>query len=156
MKESAYRRISELRVKLATIICEKLNDKFSNESKGKLIHILAKIGISNYYKIIYDYANKNPESCDAIVALSLFDVKETVDYFLEKLKNPRTLHRDLMVECLGNLKKQELVLPIKEYLKDEDRQVRFQAAYALYNIGGREAALAMCEYISDPDEWISM
>jgi HEAT repeat protein/TolA-binding protein len=156
MKESAYRRISELRVKLAAIICEKLNGKFTNESKSKLIHILAKIGISNYYKIIYDYANKNPESCDAIVALSLFDVKETVDYFLEKLKNPRTLHRDLMVECLGNLKKQELVLPIKEYLKDEDRQVRFQAAYALYNIGGREAALAMCEYISDPDEWISM
>ena len=156
MKESAYRHISELRVKLATIICEKLNGKFSTESKSKLIYILAKIGISNYYKIIYDYANKNPESCDAIVALSLFDVKETVDYFLEKLKDPQTLHRDLMVECLGNLKKPELVLPIKEYLKDEDRQVRFQAAYALYNIGGREAALAMCEYISDPDEWISM
>ena len=156
MKESAYRRISELRVKLAAIVCEKLNGKFSNESKGKLIHILAKIGISNYYQIIYDYANKNPESCDAIVALSLYDVKETVDYFLEKLKDPRTLHRDLMVECLGNMKKQDLVQPLKELLKDEDRQVRFQAAYALFNIGGREAALAMCEYISDPDEWISM
>lgn len=156
MKESAYRRISELRVRLASIIYEKLNGKFTNESKGKLIHILAKIGISNYYQVIYDYASKNPESCDAIIALSLYDVKESVDYFLEKLKDPRTLHRDLMVECLGNLKKQELVLPIKEFLKDEDRQVRFQAAYALYNIGGKEAALAMCEYISDPDEWISM
>ncbi|MGM0598624.1 MAG: HEAT repeat domain-containing protein, partial [Candidatus Rifleibacteriota bacterium] len=27
---------------------------------------------------------------------------------------------------------------------------------ALFNIGGKDAALAMCEYISDPDEWISM
>ena len=156
MKESAYRRVSELRVRLASIICEKLNGNFDNKSKGKLIHILSKIGISNYYQIVYDYANKNPESCDAIIGLSLFDVKETIDYFLEKLKDPRTLHRDLMVECLGNLKKAELVSSIKEYLKDEDRQVRFQAAYALYNIGGRDAALAMCEYISDPDEWISM
>ena len=156
MKESAYRHISELRVKLAATIYEKLSGKYSDESKGKLIHILAKIGISNYYQVIYDFANKHPENCDAIVALSLFDVKETVDYFLEKLKDPRTLHRDLMVECLGNMKKQDLVQPIKEFLKDEDRQVRFQAAYALYNIGGREAALAMCEYISDPDEWISM
>lgn len=156
MKESAYKRISELRIKIATTICNKLNEKFDKNSQGKLIHILAKIGISNYYKVIYDYANKNPESCEAIVALSLFDVKESVDYFLEKLKNPRSLHRDLMVECLGNLKKPELVPSIKEFLKDEDRQVRFQAAYALYNIGGKEAALAMCEYISDPDEWISM
>lgn len=156
MKESAYRRISELRVRLAAIIYEKLSGKYTDESKGKLIHILAKIGISNYYQVIYDFANKHPENCDAILALSLFDVKESIDYFLEKLKDPRTLHRDLMLECLGNLKKQELVLPIKEYLNDEDRQVRFQAAYALYNIGGRDAALAMCEYISDPDEWISM
>ena len=156
MKEAAYRHISELRVKIASIICDKLNGKFTNESKGKLIHILSKIGISNYYQTIYDYANKHPESCDAIVALSLFDVKETVDYFTEKIKDPRTLHRDLMVECLGNLKKQDLVPVIKEYLEDEDRQVRFQAAYALFNIGGKDAALAMCGYISDPDEWISM
>ena len=156
MKESAYRRISETRVKLAASIYEKLNGKFNIESKGKLIHILAKIGISNYYQVIYDFANKNPDNCDAIVALSLFDIKESINYFFEKLKDPRTPHRDLMIECLGNLKKPELVLPIKEFLKDEDRQVRFQAAYALYNIGGKEAALAMCEYISDPDEWISM
>ena len=156
MKESTYRRISEIRIKIASVIYEKLSGKFDKESKGKLIYLLSKLGIGNYYQVVYDYANKNPESCDAILGLSLYDVKETIDYFLEKIKDQRSLHRDLMVECLGNLKRKELVNSIKEYLKDEDRQVRFQAAYALYNIGGKEAALAMCEYISDPDEWISM
>ncbi len=156
MKESAYKRISELRVKIASIVCDKLNSKFEQKSKDKLINILAKIGISNYYPIVYDYATKHEESCDAISALAQFDIKETFDYFFERLKDLRTLHRDLIIECLGNLKKQELVAQIKPFLKDEDRQVRFQATYALYNIGGKEAALAMCEYISDPDEWISM
>lgn len=156
MRESAYKRISELRIKLATIICDKLNGKFEQKSKDKLINILAKIGISNYYPIVYEYATNHEESCDAISALAQFDVKETFDYFFERLKDLRTLHRDLIIECLGNLKKKELVDKIKPFLKDEDRQVRFQAIYALYNIGGKEAALAMCEYISDPDEWISM
>ena len=61
-----------------------------------------------------------------------------------------------MIECLGNYKKPELISFIKDYLNDEDRQVRYQAAQALYNIGGKEAALAMCKLVSDPDEWISM
>ena len=96
------------------------------------------------------------DNIDAIIALSRFDRKETIEFLLNSLKEPRTLHRDVIVECLGNLKRPELIKFIKPYLADEDRQVRFQTAYALYTIGGKEAALAMTEYISDKDEWISM
>ncbi|MBP5470751.1 MAG: HEAT repeat domain-containing protein, partial [Candidatus Riflebacteria bacterium] len=129
----------------------------NDNNNEKLIYILSKIGIGNVYNLVYDYAVKHPDSRYAIKAIANFDKKESIDFLQEKLKqNPRVLHRELMVECLGNYKKSELVNIIKEYLADEDRQVRFQAVYALFNTGGKEAALAMCNYISDPDEWISM
>ena len=72
------------------------------------------------------------------------------------LKQPRSLHRDLIVEQLGTRKKADMVAKLQPYLADSDRHVRFQAANAMFNIGGKEAALALCEFISDPDEWISM
>lgn len=156
MKESAYKRISEIRIKLASLICEQLNGRYDAESKGKLLAILANIGINNVYNLVYEYSSTHMDNIDAIVALSRFDRKETIEFLLNSLKEPRTLHRDVIVECLGNLKRPELIKFIKPYLADEDRQVRFQTAYALYTIGGKEAALAMTEYISDKDEWISM
>ena len=156
MKESAYKRISEIRIKLASLICEQLNGKYNKESKGKLLSVLAKIGINNVYNLVYEYTSTHMDNIDAIIALSKFDKKETIEFLLNSLKDQRTQHRDVIVECLGNLKRPELIKFIKPYLADEDRQVRFQTAYALYTIGGKEAALAMTEFISDRDEWISM
>ena len=156
MKESAYKRISETRIKLASLICEQINGNYSDEVKGKLISILANIGINNVFSLILEYVSNHLDNTDAIIAISKFDRKESIDFLLEKLSNPRTPHREVIVECIGNLKKPDLIASLKPYLADEDRQVRFQTAYALYNIGGKEAALAMTEYISDRDEWISM
>ena len=156
MKESAQKHISETKIKLASAICRQINGKYTKESKGKLIYILSKIGISNVYKIVYEYARMHPENSDALLALSCFDRKESIDFFKDILADDLAYHRDLVIECLGNYKKPELISFIKDYLCDEDRQVRYQAAQALYNIGGKEAALAMCKLVSDPDEWISM
>ena len=156
MNESATKRISSIRIKLASIICDQLNREYNDVTKEKLVLILSKIGIGNVYNLVYDYADKHPNSCDGIRAIANFDKKESIEFLQERLKNVRAPHRDLMVECLGNYKKKELVSIIKTYLADDDRQVRFQAVNALFNIGGKEAALAMCDYISDPDEWISM
>ena len=156
MKELAHKYISQTKNKLVDLISEQLTKKYDEKSKGKLIYILSKINTANVYNMIYDYAENHPESCEAIKALANFDNKESIEYFRDKLKNHKYPHRNLMVECLGNYKKHELVDYIKPYLADEDRQVRFQAIYALFAIGGKEAALAMCNYISDSDEWISM
>ena len=60
MKESAYKHIAETKIKLASAICRQINGKYTKESKGKLIYILAKMGIPNVYKIIYEYAKKTP------------------------------------------------------------------------------------------------
>ena len=156
MKESAQKRISETKIKLASAICKQINGKYTKESKGKLIYILSRLGISSVYKIVYEYAKMHPENSDALLALSCFDRKESIDFFKDTLKDDLAYHRDLILECLGNYQKPELINFIKDYLNDEDRQVRYQAAQALYNIGGKEAALAMCKLVSDPDEWISM
>ena len=156
MKESAYKNIAETKIKFASAICKQINGKYTKESKGKLIYILAKLGIPNVYKIVYEYAKKHPENSDVLLALSYFDRKESIDFFKVGLQDESAYHRDLMIECLGNYKKPELISFIKDFLEDEDRQVRFQAAQALYNIGGKDAALAMCKYVADPDEWISM
>ena len=156
MNESAQKLISETKIKLASAICRQINGKYTKESKGKLIYILSKIGIGNVYKIVYEYARMHPENCDALSALSCFDRKESIDFFKDTLMDDSAYHRDLVVECLGNYKKSELINFIKDYLYDEDRLVRYQSAQALYNIGGKEAALALCKLVSDPDEWISM
>ena len=156
MKESAQKRISETKIKLASAICKQINGKYTKESKGKLIYILSRLGISNVYKIVYEYAKMHPENSDALLALSLFDRKESIDFFKDTLEDDLAYHRDLILECLGNYHKPELISFIKDYLNDEDRQVRYQAAQALYNIGGKEAALELCKMVSDPDEWISM
>ncbi len=156
MNELAYKRISSIRIKLASIICDQINKEYDVTCKEKLIYNLSKIGIGNVYNLIYDFAVKNPNSRYAIKAIANFDRKESIEFLQEKIQDTHTLNRELIVECLGNYKKKELVPFIKTFLADNDRQVRFQTVYSLFNIGGKEAALAMCDYISDPDEWISM
>ena len=80
MNDSATKRISAIRIKLASIICDQLNREYNDSSKEKLVLILSKIGIGNVYNLIYDYAEKHPDSCDAIRALANFDRKESIDY----------------------------------------------------------------------------
>ena len=80
---------------------------------------------------------------EAIKAVANFDRKESIELLEERLKDTLSLNRELIVECLGNYKKKELVDFIKTFLADDDRQVRFQTVYSLFNIGGKEAALAM-------------
>ena len=109
MKESAQKRISETKIKLASAICKQINGKYTKESKGKLIYILSKIGISSVYKIVYEYAKMHPENSDALLALSLFDRKESIDFFKDTLKDDLAYHRDLILECLGNYHKPELI-----------------------------------------------
>lgn len=156
MNELTYKTIADTQLKFATAICEQLEGKYEDSDKGKLIDILADMRIKSTLPKIYEFAQKHPEDCNAITAISKFNEKEIIGYLLQQLKNPLTPHRDLIVERLGELRRPELVKELKNFMADDDRQVRFQAVYALYNIGGKEAALAMCDYISDPDEWISM
>ena len=96
MNELAYKRISSIRIKLASIICDQINKDYDDICKGKLIYILSKIGIGNAYNLIYDFSTKHPENRDAINAIANFDRKESIEFLKEKLNDTHSLHRELI------------------------------------------------------------
>ncbi len=156
MNEIAQKRIRDIREKIANAVNNHLGGKFSEAIKARLVLLMSEVGMAQSAGSIYSYLQTHPDQEEAIVAANRFDNDEIQTYLLELLKNQRSAHREIIVECLGSRKKPALVAELKQYLADPDRHVRFQAANSLFNIGGKEAALAMCEFISDPDEWISM
>lgn len=156
MNEVAQKRIRDIREKIANAVNNHLGGKFSEAIKARLVLLMSEVGMAQSAGSIYSYLQTHSEQEEAIVAANRFDNDEIQTYLLELLKKPRSAHREIIVECLGSRKKPALVAELKQYLADPDRHVRFQTANSLFNIGGKEAALAMCEFISDPDEWISM
>lgn len=156
MNEIAQKRIRDIREKIANAVNNHLGGKFSEAIKARLVLLMSEVGMAQSAGSIYSYLQTHSDQEEAIVAANRFDNDEIQTYLLELLKNPRSAHREVIVECLGSRKKPAMVAELKQYLADPDRHVRFQTANSLFNIGGKEAALAMCEFISDPDEWISM
>jgi HEAT repeat protein/TolA-binding protein len=156
MNEIALKRILDIREKISAAVNNHMGGKFSEATKAKLIMLMAEVGLNQSIGSIFSYLQTHPDQEEAIVAANKFDNEEIQSFLLELLKNERSAHREVVVECLGNRKKPALVAELKSFLADADRHVRFQTANSLFNIGGKEAALAMCEFVSDPDEWISM
>lgn len=156
MNEIALKRILDIREKISAAVNGHLGGKFSEATKAKLILLMAEVGLNQSVGSIFSYLQTHPDQEEAIVAAHKFDNEEIQGFLLELLKNERSAHREVVVECLGNRKKLALVAELKSFLADANRHVRFQTANSLFNIGGKDAALAMCEFVSDPDEWISM
>ena len=156
MNEVALKRIKELREKITAAVSNNLGSNISENTRAKLILLLAEAGLPQSEGIVFSYLQNHPDQEEAIVAGSKFAGDDIENFLIALLKQPRSVHRDLIVEQLGTRKKAEMVARLQPFLADADRHVRFQTANALFNIGGKEAALALCEFISDPDEWISM
>lgn len=151
------KKISEILTNSCNKLLKLINNKLSLEIQAKVIKILAKSQLSLYEDLIIDFFNKNTHLEDAIYAIAYISKEKAVDALLEKVKQKTTENRDIITEQLGNYKNNPKVLEaLKELLKDEDRHVRFQAINSLFSIGGKSAAIALCDVISDPDEWISM
>jgi HEAT repeat protein/TolA-binding protein len=156
MNEIALKRINDYREKVAQAINNSLGSEISEAARAKLILLLANTRLQQFEGTVFSYLQNHLDFEEAIMAGFKYGSEEIENFLYERVADYRTPHRDIIVEQMGLTKKQSWVPKLAELLKDEDRQVRFQAAYGLYAIGGRDAALAMCEYISDPDEWISM
>lgn len=156
MNEIALKRIKDIKEKIAAAVNNNLGGNFSESVKSKLALLLADTGLSQSEGTIFSYLQNHPGQEEAIIAASKFDSEEIENFLLERLKNLRSLCREVIAERLGDRKKAAMVAQLKPFLADSNRHVRFQTANSLFNIGGKEAALAMCDFISDPDEWISM
>lgn len=156
MNEIALKRIKDLKEKIAAAVNNNLGGNFSESTKARLALLLAETGLTQVEGTIFSYLQNHPDQEEAIIAAARFENEEMEHFLLELLKNFRSAHREVIAEKLGEKKKAAMVAHLKPFLADSNRHVRFQAAYSLFNIGGKDAALALCDYISDPDEWISM
>jgi HEAT repeat protein/TolA-binding protein len=156
MNEIAQKRIQDYKEKVAASIERSLGSEITDDSRARLILLLSEIGLSKFEGTVFTFLQNHISYEEAILAGAEFHSEKINDFLFEKVFNHKTPHRDIITEQLGLIKDQSHVDKFVQLLADHDRHVRFQAAHALFNIGGKDAALAMCEYISDPDEWISM
>lgn len=155
MKEIAEKRIQDFKVRVMCAL--NLSADFEEHVKASMIRLLAQTGLPQSEGTVFSYLQNHPDQEDAIIAASNYIHSNKIkSWLLEQVEDKRSPHRDIIVEQLGMSKKASLIPVFTKLLADSDRHVRFQAAQGLYKIGGKEAALAMCDYISDPDEWISM
>lgn len=156
MNEIALKRINDYREKIASAITNCLGAEITDKTRARLVRLLSNTRLPQFEGVVFSFLQNHLDLEDAILAASAYDSEEIEEYLYEKLADYRSPHRDIITEQLALKKKPASVPRISELLADEDRQVRFQAVYGLFNVGGKDAALAMCDYISDPDEWISM
>lgn len=155
MKEIAEKRIQDFKERVMGAL--NLSADFEEHVKARMIRLLAQTALPQSEGTVYSYLQSHPDQEDAIIAASNYiNSHEIKSWLLEQAEDKRSPHRDIIVEQLGMSKKPSLIPTFTKLLADPDRHVRFQAAQSLFKIGGKEAALAMCDYISDPDEWISM
>ena len=156
MNDIAQKRILDFKEKVVKAINSKLGGEYPQELRARFIKLLAEANMPEVEGTVFSYLQHHPEQEDAIYAACNFENEEIDQFLIESIRNERSPHRDLMTEQLGYRKSQTLIGVLKELLADKDRHVRFQAANSLHRIGGKDAALALCDYISDEDEWISM
>jgi HEAT repeat protein len=107
-------------------------------------------------QLIFAAFRADPEKEELISLLEQIPTEESAQLLARQVRMRKAANRDLIVEGLGRFSHPFLFGLLTELLEDPDRQVRHQAAHGLFLRGGKQAAAALCKFISDPDEWISM
>ncbi len=156
MNDIAQKRIAEFHHRIVETVISNLGYEHSLDLKVKLVKILSLIGNQDLETSVFGFLKNNIDQEEAIIAACRFQSEEIDKFLFSRVADKRATHRDLITEQLGFRKNDAVLNVLVNLLDDENRHVRFQAASSLFNIGGKEAALALCKYISDPDEWISM
>jgi|GEM_PF-1034908 len=156
MNNAVEQKIQILRDKAAGKLLPIFDSDLPVNIQAKAILVLAKTKSSMVNKKILAFFEANPDVEEAIRALAEMGGDEAINPLVARVRIKTSYNRDIIAEELGRFKTFAGGECLKELLNDEDRNVRFQAANSLFNIGGRDSALALCRYIADPDEWISM
>ena len=91
-------------------------------------------------------------STDLNIVLSEFAGKEYLESLLQKLNDPDPFVRVEAVQALGEIQKEEALVPVCECLYDENIYVRAYAAEALGKIGQVNISLALLRLISALDD----
>ncbi len=115
---------------------------------------LGKIGDPASLEVLQGALDRFPDRLEPITALGHFRSSTPVPKLLKLLENPDHQFKEEVVRVLGEIGDPMAGKVLKELLYDQDRMVRYHAAWALYKIGGRDVAQSLCRLLSDPDEWI--
>jgi len=125
-------------------------------TKARIVMCLAKVRDPRAAAKVLGFFQDQPDFEEAITALGELGGEDALNALINALPSPYYINRDTMTRMLGQIKGPVAQQHLMKLLADADRHVRFQAVFGLFEIGGRDAALALCKYIGDPDEWISM
>ncbi|MBF0543200.1 MAG: HEAT repeat domain-containing protein [Candidatus Riflebacteria bacterium] len=156
MKNIFHERVLELQTKASSALIGLINTEPPLKTKMLALKALGRIKTPSARETVCTIFAQHSDEEEALEALSTSGGEEALAIMLKAAKNPSSKNRDLLVESIAEYKTRECFEFLREMLKDSERLVRAQAAFGLFNHGGREAALALCQFISDPDEWISM
>jgi len=139
----------------ATSYLENVIEKDCSEDlKTEAAVALGKIGDSSSGDVLLKVVDLFPDRIEPISALGFYRSGTPVPKLLKLLENPEHPLKEEIVRVLGEIGDPMAGKRLSELLRDQDRMVRYYAAWALYKIGGRDAAQSLCALLNDPDEWI--
>ena len=156
MNPIVRKNVDKLFEKVFRSLLPVVDSEYPISIRAKALLLIAKTRTDAAKEKILAFYKEHPNLEESIRALSTVLDDDAVPLLIERVKDKRAHFRDVITEELGKTRLRQGFECLVELLADEDRQVRFQAANGLFQIGGKDAALALCKYISDPDEWISM
>ncbi|HOY65707.1 MAG TPA: tetratricopeptide repeat protein [Candidatus Ozemobacteraceae bacterium] len=156
MNETAIGKIQTMQELAANRLAPLLTTDLPLSIRAHAAVAIAKTHAPGSGKQVLEFFDTYPDLEESIRAAGEVGGEDALAKLIGRVHEKRAQNRDVIAEMLGSFRSQPSTECLKELLGDEDRHVRFQAASSLFAHGGREAALALCRYISDPDEWISM
>ncbi|HNW34159.1 MAG TPA: HEAT repeat domain-containing protein, partial [Candidatus Ozemobacteraceae bacterium] len=156
MNELAVDKIQKMQERAATRLVPLLTGDLPLSIRAHAALAIAKTHASGSGKAVLGFFNAYPDLEESIQAVAEVGGEEALAQLIGRVHEKRACNRDIIADVLAGFRSPAGADCLKELLGDEDRHVRFQAANSLFAHGGRESALALCRYISDRDEWISM
>ncbi|MFZ2959086.1 MAG: HEAT repeat domain-containing protein [Candidatus Ozemobacteraceae bacterium] len=115
---------------------------------------LGRIGDPTSRDLLGAAVQRFPNRQEPLTALGLFRDSTPVPRLIELLSEPEYEFKEDVVRVLGEIGDPQAAEALKSLLYDNERMVRYYAAWALYKIGGRDVVQSLCALLSDPDEWI--
>ncbi len=140
---SATRRINEL-----------ISGSYSEDLKLEGLVALGRIGDPESTDLLIKSLEKFSENTEPLTAMGYFKNRDTVPQLLKLLENPEISFKEEIVRVLGEIADPRASTALRDLLHDQDRMVRYQAAWSLYKLGGRDVPQTLSGLLSDPDEWI--
>ena len=156
MNQIAVEKIRTMQEKAAAKLLPLLTADLPVVIRARAALAIAKTHAPGSEKGVMDFFQANPDLEEAIRAVAELGSDAALAALITRSRDKRAFNRDVIAETLAQFKTPASADHLVELLGDDDRHVRFQSANSLFAHGGRESALALCRYISDQDEWISM